>query len=165
MRHSLAILLVAAASLIVTLSAVSMAAAGDGCCAHCGCADGCQKVCRLVMEEKKVEVVCWGCKCEDFCLGGPSTPNCKHCEEVCAGDGKADSPCTHPKRFVWTEWCPSWAKVHTKKKLMKKTVTKKIPSYKWVVEDLCAVCQDKSPSADVPPGVEIPPAPVIDVKR
>ena len=66
--------------LAVLLASAIRAQGKDGCCAHCGCANSCQKVCRLVCEEKKVDVLCWGCKCENFCVPGPSKPGCQHCE-------------------------------------------------------------------------------------
>jgi hypothetical protein len=135
---------------IVVFGLAARATAGDGCCAHCGCQASCQKVCRLVCEEKKVPVTCWGCKCEDFCIPGHSKACCQHCEEVCTEDAAAcDAPCTHAKKFVWTEWIPGCAKLHTKKKLMKKTITKKVPSYKWVVEDLCCDCHARSEAAAI----------------
>ena len=135
------VLLFASAGLIV-----DSLIAGEGCCARCGCVASCQKTCRLVTEEKKVEVVCWGCKCEDFCVGCHSVPGCEHRDDVC---GACDFPkgtgevCTKPHIFAWTEWKPpSRATVHTKKKLIKKVITKKVPSHKWVVEDLCSSCRD-----------------------
>jgi hypothetical protein len=149
-----------AGAILVALTA-SAIAGGGGHCAHCGCQAECHKVCRLVCEDKKVPVTCWGCKCEDFCIPGHSKKCCEHCETVCdevAAD--CDAPCTHAKNFVWTEWIPGCAKVHTKKKLMKKTVTKKIPSYKWVVEDLCPRCEANCPDPAVQPGVNAPPPPV-----
>jgi len=92
-----------------------------------------------VEDKKKVPVTCWGCEEEEFCLPGPSTPDCEHSEEVCGPTGWC---CLWNRPFVWTEWCPSdCAKMFTKKKLMKRTVTKTVPSYKWVVEDLCPACQ------------------------
>ena len=36
------------------------------------------------------------------------------------------------------------AKLHTRTKLMKKVEVKKVPTYKYVVEDLCAECQAKA---------------------
>jgi hypothetical protein len=156
--------LVAAAAL--TLVAAVRAGAGDCCCAHCGCDQPCQKVCRLVCEEKKVEIVCWGCKCEDFCLPKPSEPGCKHCEMVC---GACDEPCdctkpyAEPKRFVWFDWTPGCAKIHTKKKLMQKKETKTVPSYKWVVEDLCAGCESRCDCATIVAGANVsPPPPMVD---
>jgi hypothetical protein len=159
-------LLVAVA--LVAATSASIAFAADKCyCSHCGCANCCQKVCRLVCEEKKVDIICWGCKCEDFCLPSPSKPGCTHCEEVCAA---CEDPCdcTKPhakvKKFVWTDWIPGCATIHTKKKLMQKVITKKAPSYKWVVEDLCAECEAKAKSASVEPGAMIPPLPDVDAK-
>lgn len=147
------------------LSYMSILAAGGFLhrCGHCGCDCECQKVCRLVCEEKKVPVVCWGCKCEDFCLPGPSQPCCKNCDEVCAScaDEKA-GVCVEPKKFVWYNWCPSeCGSVHTKTKLMKKVVIKTIPSYKWVVEDVCASCGPKCQSVEIPKGTVIPPPPAV----
>lgn len=147
----------------------SSVAAGEICCALCGGHDPCNKVCRLVCEEKKVDVICWGVKCEDFCIPGPSKPCCKECDVVCDAceDNKAkpDDPVSMPKRFVWRDWIPSmYAKIHTKKKLMQKIETKKIPSYKWVVEDLCPKCESQAGSAMVEPGVKLPPRPRVAAK-
>jgi hypothetical protein len=134
--------------------------AGDG-CVRCGCTCPCQKTCRLVCEEKKVTVTCWGCQCEDFCLAGPGKRGCEHCEEVCAEcTTQPNSVHAEPKPFVWFDWCPGNAKMFTKQKLMKKTITKTVPSYKWVVEDLCAACQSENKSVDVPPGTRVPPPPL-----
>lgn len=118
--------------------------ASAGCCADCGCRTGVTKVCRRVPEQKKVSVTCWGCKEDDFCIPGASTPNCEHCEDVCRpNDGCCLHGCT--RSFVWTEWLPSnCAKIFTKKKLMKRTITKTVPSYKWVVEELCPACCEKT---------------------
>jgi len=116
--------------------------AGDHCCACCGCTQQCRRVCRLVVEEKKIETTCWGSKCEYVCIPGPSCEGCEHCESVCGTCESNDptAPYAEPKRLLWKEWFPGSAKVYTKKKLVKKTVTTKVPSHKWVVEDLCAKC-------------------------
>ena len=149
---------------LAVLGLASRGLAGGGHCAHCGCQADCHKVCRLVCEEKKVPITCWGCKCEDFCVPGHSKACCQHCETVCDEDAAdCDAPCTHAKNFVWTEWIPGCAKIFTKKKLMKKTVTKKIPSYKWVVEDLCPHCEANCPDPAVQPGVNVPPPPPVVV--
>jgi hypothetical protein len=133
--------LVLALAFIVNSSLPCAARAAEGCCAGCGCAVPCQKVCRLECGEKKVEVVCWGCKCEDFCIPCKSQCDSEHCETVCqnCGEGEADV-CSKPKHFVWYDWCPGCGSVHTKTKLMKKVETVTVPSYKWVVEDLCPQC-------------------------
>jgi len=112
-------------------------------CARCGCEGPCKKVCRLVCEEKKVEVVCWGCKCEDFCVPGPGCPTCEHCNCVCQTCGKdagSSQVCSEPKRFFWYNWRPSFAQMYTKTKLMRRTETVKVPTYKWVIEDVCCDC-------------------------
>ena len=153
--------------LVVTavINIVCLARAADECCAHCGCLQGCQKVCRLVCEQKKITTTCWGSKCEDFCIPGPSKSGCKHCETVCEECSDPKSPCVQPKRLIWTEWIPSSsAKVYTKKKLMKRTVTTTVPSYKWVVEDLCPHCEGKCAVVNIPPGADVPPAPTVDAK-
>lgn len=114
--------------------------AGEVLCTQCGAPGACQKVCRLVTEEKKVEVVFWGVKCEEFCMPGRCRPGCQTCETAC-GEGTSGHV-THGsgKKFVWTEWVPGQAQVPTKRKLMKKIVTKTVPSHKWVVDNLCSDC-------------------------
>lgn len=159
-----------ATTTIVSLFAAGASAseAGEICCALCGCRDGCQKVCRLVREEKKVDVICWGVECEDFCVPGPSKPGCKHDETICEHcdpQMQAGAPHSKPRPFVWRDWIP-WKspQIHTKRKLMQKIETKKIPSYKWVVDDLCKQCESKAESAAIAPGVDVPPVPRTDVK-
>ena len=128
-------------------------------CRSCACSNNCETVCRLVCEEKKVQVVVWGIKHEEFCAPDPSCPDHDHCEEIRASTKPTD-PCSVPKVFRWTHWTPApCGTVYTKKKLMKKTVTKTVPSYKWVVEDLCPSCQAKCAQLAVPSGTEVPPAP------
>lgn len=154
-RHlstSMRLILILAASLgaASSVGVVGMTAAravGKHCaCAHCGCAQCC-KTCRVVCEEKQVEVVCWGAKCEDFCVPGKSCEKCKHCKCVC-GDCGNPCDCTvptgAPKPFVWRDWVPAHcATIFTRTKLMKKTITVTVPSYKWVVEDLCPGCSEQ----------------------
>lgn len=156
-----------ALALSVALLLSTTAQAGEGCCAHCGCQTACQKVCRLVCEEKKVNITCWGCLCEDFCNPGPSHIDCVHCDEVCRECQECDAktPYSEPKTFVWKDWIPGCAKgVYTKKKLMKKTVTKKVPSFKWVVEDVCAQCEGECSGVEVPPDAQIPPPPKVSAR-
>ncbi|MFN0199849.1 MAG: hypothetical protein ACKVT0_24105 [Planctomycetaceae bacterium] len=145
--------------------------AEDCACSQCGSTVECCKVCRLVEEEKKITTTCWGLVCEEYCVPGPSERGCQHCEMVCEksdaakGDPKADPKnlCARSKKIVWTEWIPGCsAKIATKKKLMKKTVTKKVPSYKWVVEDLCPACEAKLSAVEIPTDAEIPPTPAVE---
>jgi hypothetical protein len=146
-RNSTQLVLV---SLALLVSGASRVQADDDCCDHCGNHGHCRRVCRLVYEEKKVEVTCWGCKCEDFCVPCKSTPGCEHCEEVCGECDRSDpkAPYSKAKDFVWRDWMPGSAQMYTKKKLMKKTITKKVPGFKWVVEDLCEPCQTAGAAAD-----------------
>ena len=164
LRNSCIIAALALAAAVV-LSGVT--AAGDCCCDHCGCQNSCNKVCKLVPDERKVETTCWGCKCEEFCVTGPSCSECEQCETVCdpcenGGDPKA--PVGKAKRLVWKLWGPPCsAKMYTKKKLYKKTITKKVPGYKWVVEDLCAQCEaNRAAAGPAPETASLPPAPAIE---
>ena len=142
--------------------ATAISLAGDGLCVHCRRSAACDKVCRLVKEEKKVTINCWACKKEDFCVPGPSHKACKHTEYVCDDDNSKEL-CTVPQKFVWTEWIPSCdSKIFTRNKLMKKTITKKIPSYKWVVEDVCEKCRETIEVAELPQDAAVPLPPIVD---
>jgi len=138
--------------------------AADRCCAHCGCsASRCRKVCRLVREDKKITTTCWGMQCEEICVPQPSTPECKHCETVCPKTPEDKNICAQPKKIVWTSWIPGCgADVFTKRKLMKKTVTKTVPSFKWVVEDACQQCISAIEPVTVPEGMAVPDAPEVE---
>lgn len=140
-----------------------MALAGHGGCRRCGCnTNRCRKVCRLEQVDRKITTIVWGMECEDFCVPGPSTPDCKQCDMV-GGPVPGDKVCSKPKRIVWTSWIPGCGQeIYTKRKLMKKTVTKNVPSFKWVVEDLCADCTAGIDPVVVPAGTVIPPAPHVD---
>src|SRR6186713_1941782 len=93
-----------------------VAEAGSLCCDHCGCQSCVRKVCRRVCEMKEVKSYEYQCKCEEFCV-----PTCSHGR--CGHDCGACS-----------------AEVRTKTKLFKVEVIKKVPTYKWVVEHVCAGC-------------------------
>lgn len=160
-RMALRSLLAASAVSIYVVSAAE-AMAGDGCCSKCGCsANRCRRICRLVQEDRKITTTCWGMECEDFCVPGPSTPDCKQCETVC-NPAAGDKVCSQPKRLVWTSWIPGCGQeIYTKRKLMKKTVTKTVPSFKWVVEDLCPECTTSCEPVSLPKGMPVPPRPEI----
>ena len=153
-------------TVLFTLTFLSRANASDR-CGHCGCQANCEKVCRLVVEDKKVQITCWGCECEDFCVPGPSCRGCRNSEEVCSFyvDKGEEKICSQPKKFVWYDWIPNpCAEVQTRKKLMKRTVTKTVPGYRWVVEDLCASCESKAVGAPIIDGSDVPPPPLVNVK-
>lgn len=147
---------------VVFWSSTSGAGIFHGRCFRCQHTSACQKICRLEPDEKKVSVTCWSYECEDFCVPGKSQLACDRCEMVCEEPPEGDSLCAHPKRMVWKEWLPGCsAKIRTKKKLMKQTVTKKVPTFKWVVEDLCADCEAEVVPPTIPAGTEIPPVPKV----
>lgn len=123
---------------------VDLVLAADGCCAQCGRHCDVAKVCRRVESTKQITVTCWGLQNEEFCLPGPSTPDCECSEQVCDADGC----CLHgrPRSLFWINWLPSdRAKIFTRRKLMKRTVTRTVPTCKWVVEDVCAGCRGALP--------------------
>lgn len=149
-----------AASVGVGLPGVAIA--GHGGCHRCGCsANRCRKICRLVKEDRKITTTCWGMESEDFCVPGPSTPDCKQSDTVC-NPASGDKVCSQPKRIVWTSWIPGGGhEIFTKRKLMKKTVTTTVPSFKWVVEFLCAECTANCDSVTLPQGTPEPPRPTL----
>jgi hypothetical protein len=167
------LILTVAAGLIASLVglATQPAMAVVGICHGCGCAARCDKVCRLICEEKEVEVTCYGCDCETFCVPGKSRKKCSHCEEVCADCkpecGKLckcdECPQSMGQSFHWNEYDPACAKTRTRKVLMQKTVVMKVPSYKWVVEDLCPYCEANC-GCEVDDDADVPPPPVSNAK-
>jgi hypothetical protein len=121
--------------LLIALLSVQQTQAG---CNHCGCQHTTRKVCRVECGEKEVTEVVWGCECVDFCVPGPSELlgekcQCGH-ESTCDGSHHGK----HKKSLIWRPGC---AEVRTKKVLVKKEVKKKVPSYKWVVEEVCNSCR------------------------
>lgn len=158
--HKLQVLLIAIASAWYSAGAANAQVAP---CTDCHCTCPCEKVCRLVKEDKKVTVVCWGCQCEDICLPGRSQRGCAHCEEVC--NETASDTCSAPKSFLWYAWIPGCPKEYiTKKKLMRKSVIKTVPSFKWVIEDVCPTCREKYVSPEIPAGVKVPAPPRVHAK-
>jgi hypothetical protein len=115
-------------------------------CVRCKKQVACTRVCHLASEDKKIEVTCWGCECEEFCIPGPSTPKCEHCNDVKCScvEGVNPKVASKPKAFSWTGWLPGGASVQTRKKLMKRTITETVPSHKWVIEDLCEECKQNT---------------------
>jgi hypothetical protein len=116
--------------LALVVSGTVLARHADGCdhCARCGCEADCCKVCRLVCGTKKVPKITYECKCEDFCVPGPS----EHCvvrDDACG--------C---KKHIYTPTC---AKVRTRKVLVKHETMEEVASYKWVVDPVCGACAGK----------------------
>src|SRR5687767_14412899 len=166
MQNNTRLILLALVAFAGLISRTNCTIAGDERCTHCGRAGTCQ-ICRLVPQDKKVDVVCWGCKYEDFCVPGPSKPECRHCEAVCESCGASGDSTLQPavpKSLAWTEWLRSSARVYTKKKLMKRTVRTTIPSYKWNVEQPCSLAEGECQNANMPPKSDVLPTSPADAK-
>jgi hypothetical protein len=128
----------------------------DGCdctCNHCGCPAHCHKVCHVVCEMKDVKVTCYCCRAEDLCIPGPSQKCGAVCEpnpcclahptdcDSCNSGGCCSSGCGQCKCETRTLWQPTCSgDIRTVHKLIKYEVTKKVPTYKWVVEYCCDQC-------------------------
>lgn len=123
---------------ILLLSAMAVAAMatqaqasdhGNCNCAQCGCC--CQKVCRLKCEMKPVTTIQYCCKCEDFCLPGPS----KCCGWKWVSD--CNSFLGKHKEHIWKPTC---GRVCKRKVLVQVPVTKQVPVYTCEVVNLCGNC-------------------------
>ena len=115
--------------------------AADPC--NCG---GCDKVCKLICTTKTVEVTCYGYRCEELCVPGPS----KVCQKHCNSTEKCNVLC----RLRWTEWCPGGSKLTHRKKLVKYIVKREVPSFKWVVGPACGCDPDAVPPTVKPAPTE-----------
>ncbi len=136
--------------------------ASEAVCGHCGCDRGCVRVCRLVRETKEIEVTFWACCDEDVCVPGPA---CRGRERSVAIEvqGPQDGDCNCIgclcQRLSWHRWSPGKATIKSRKKLYKKTVTREIPTYRWVVEDICPACESRLAAVTVDRKATIPPPP------
>ncbi len=144
MKSAVACLAVAIAGLLANVAAA-------GSCHDCGCHCDCCKVCRCVPEVKKVPKITYDCKCEDFCIPGPS--KCCGFKTVCPDDCCGCKLFNHAHREP--VFAPGCAKVHTKHILVKKEEMKEVCSWKWEVVDLCPHCKQccKHHHADAQPGI------------
>ena len=107
---------------------------GAGCCSD--------NVCQLQKTTIKKKVICYGCKCEDFCVPGKSSTcrdglcgcSCKS-KDRCGCKGKCSCGCDHAPycKVCVKEWTPGCATLMTRKKLVKYEKTVEVPGWKWVV--------------------------------
>ena len=138
--------------------------AGD-CCCHCGENCGVRKVCRLKDSTRKIEKLCFGCQCEDYCISGKACRGCLHCENNCEQNcecqQQCDDCCKECKEkkpwccLKWFDFKPLCAEVRTKKKLIMYKATKEVPSWKWEVEEVCASCCPQCNCAALGDGMEV----------
>jgi hypothetical protein len=84
------------------------------------------------MTEKEITKVCWGYRCEQVCIPGPSS----FCGAVRHRD---DCGC-------WTCWLwkPTCAEVITRRVPVKKEVRWKVPAVEWTVEERCCQCRHEA---------------------
>lgn len=131
-----------AVAIVLGLVAIGQAFVKHGHCARCGCDAPCRTVCRLVCEEETVELACFGVKREPLCVPCPGRKGCLHCETVCdeCQSCNPNGPHTAAEKVYWFNWFPTGARMYSRTKLMRKTEHVTVPSYKWVVEELCAEC-------------------------
>jgi len=148
--------------------------AGDACVAPKACAptsEAChicgqhcpQKVCKVVCEMKEVKKTVWEVKCTEHCPPLPrlrkDACDCNCGDPGCEGEAGCKSccdPCAalQPKRIV----PPTCGLMRTKKELVKKEITCKVPVYKCVV--VCADCAAQcGVSEEQKPAEKLPPAP------
>ncbi|MDZ7616519.1 MAG: hypothetical protein U1E05_05900 [Patescibacteria group bacterium] len=134
----------------------------EACDPGCG-GPGVRKVCKVVVEMKKVKKHVWVCECEEHCTGLPGTGlfsrwldgsgSCSDsaaCEPACGGCGTCD-PCDAVRAQLHCP--PKCGPVRTRKKLVKKEVECEVPSYKCVAVSVPACragCCGGNEAANVP---------------
>jgi hypothetical protein len=90
-----------------------------------------RKVCVPVCETIKETTFEYQCRCEDFCIPGPSKCVGYRCETDCDG-------CTHRVKVMQ----PTCGCVHTRQVLLKVPVVKEKCVTKWVVKTICCGCNN-----------------------
>jgi len=101
----------------------------DGRCDRCGGCDRVQTVCVTTLTEKEVTKVCWGYRCEQVCIPGPSVfRGTRHHQDDCG---------------CWTCWLwkPTSAEVITRRVPVKQEVRRKVPAAERTVEERCCDCR------------------------
>ena len=138
--HGMTIMVRSLLAMLVTLATAAGAWASD-CCSHCGC-NHCKLVTRNVCEMKKETVWCYECKCEDFCVPGPS----QLCGTRCVPN---DCDCSRSHReFIWKPGCGT---PRTRTILVKVPKVVEKPVYKCVVERVCTQCGQCTATTDSAP--------------
>lgn len=129
-------LLVCLCALLAGPSALS---AKDCECANCGVTACCRAYCRCVPSTEEKKETCFECKCEDFCVPGPSIFCGRKSEAISLPENECG--CAGKCCISWNIWKPRCAQVRTKKVLVVHEVKKEVPSHKWEVEYLCDECR------------------------
>src|SRR4051794_18221084 len=80
----------------IATGALTVPTAARADCPHCGCHEQVKKICHVECIEKEVKTPKFSCKCEDFCIPGPS----------CLCDTRCAEECCHPYHIhVWQPGC------------------------------------------------------------
>jgi hypothetical protein len=108
-------------------------------CARCGDETCCRAVCHCVPSTEEKKKLCFDCKCEDFCVPGPSVWCGRKCEAMPLPEDQCG--CEQNCCISWNIWKPGCAQVRTRKVLVVHEVKKEVPTYKWEVEYLCDSCR------------------------
>jgi hypothetical protein len=160
----------------LTLAALAVTAQSAMAQHQKGC---CGPVCVLECYDKEVEVVCWKCECEDFCLPGHCCLGCKNSCDPCCGKGNGGAAkggaCQKGgcglfgrccgKLFCWKDESPAGCPTHHHRKVLyRKIEIVKVPAYRWVIQS----CKggDKVPAGAVLPAEgDIPAPPPVDAAQ
>jgi hypothetical protein len=123
----------------IFLTAASIFAGSEKCCAKCGCQQDLQCVCRPIHTTKYIEITCWDSVCEDVCL--PPRTQCKACCAACN-----DTTSQRANGEIAAADACQVVKIRSCNKLVRKTYLQPIPTVVWIVEYLCPHCRcaDKS---------------------
>jgi hypothetical protein len=119
-------------------------------------------------------ILCGGCGGKGSC-GGKGHGGSSHKGGDCGCGGKgcvchmstSENLVGPSKYFVWFNWTPGCATTRCVKRLVRRTVTKEVPSYEWVIQDLCKGCSDKADQVDpgvIAPGSAVPPPPPVEAR-
>ena len=122
-------------AVVLAVASAADAPARDGLCDRCGGSESVRTVCVKILMEKEVTKVCWGYRCEEVCIPGPSIfCGARHHRDDCG---------------CWTCWLwkPTCAEVITRHVPVKKEVRRKMPAVEWKVEERCCACRHATSSS------------------
>ena len=103
----------------------------------CDLDGGGSKTCQVVCEMKEVKSTVWTVECEEFCAPLPGCGiGCS--DHSSCNTGCDDESCLAAQKSVA---CPTCGPLRTRKKLVPKEVSTKVPVYRCVVKD-CGRCSD-----------------------
>ena len=113
-------------------------AAGASTVPNCDCDRGGTKACQVVCEMKEIKKTVWTVECEEFCAPLPG------CGIRCSDHSSCDTKCDDQPCFAAQKSppCPTCGPLRSRKKLVPKEVSSKVPVYRCVVKDNGHCCDD-----------------------